>query len=74
MYQVSGAKLKQIRKIANKTQGDIAKIIGKNKADIAHYEHRRATPPADALITLMIALDLKASDIAEVKPPVTESV
>lgn len=64
MYEISSEKLKQVREQQNKTQSEIAAIIGKNAVDVSHYENNRATPPADSLITFLIELDVNPRDIA----------
>ena len=64
MYEISSEKLKQVRERANLTQGEVARVIGKNAADVSHYENNRATPPADSLITFLIELDINPKDIA----------
>lgn len=64
MYEISSEKLKQVRENAGLTQGEVGAIIGKNPVDVSHYENKRATPPADSLITLLIELDINPKDIA----------
>lgn len=65
MHKIVGRKLKEIRENAGMTQEEVANLIKKKKADVGHYENERATPPANALVTFLIELNVQPQEIAE---------
>lgn len=60
---VSGEILKQARKNANLTQGQLADIIGVKAAEISQYESNKRTPRWATFNKLLDALNITADEV-----------
>jgi transcriptional regulator with XRE-family HTH domain len=74
MFSFSGSELKRRRLEAGLTQAQLARLVGRSNASVAHYEIGFSLPPIAALLRLASALQCEPGALFRPEPDRTEAV